>query len=410
MSARRPRRLLAAGLTAAGLLVAAASPGAAAPSARGAATAETRFARALLPRLAASGNAVYSPSSMAVALAMTDAGARGATARQIARVLGASSPAAAAADAGALRRAMPRAVGSGRSAPTLEVANALWTQRGMALEAPFTHTLTGDFGAAPQQTDFAADPQAALGAINGWVSHHTGGIIPDVLPAGSITAQTRLVLANAIYLKARWATPFEKAQTAPGPFTTAHGTSVRVPFMSVSDAARPYAAGVHWQAVELPYAGSSLSLLAILPRGESLAAFEHTLSAGSLAQITGALDPAQRVDLRIPKLHLHTQTALDAPLEALGMRAAFGSGADFSAITHAARLRIGLVEHAADLRLDEAGTVAAGSTVVVAPTDAQPVPRHPISVDLDHPFLLLLRDDASGAVLFVAQVANPAAG
>ena len=116
------------------------------------------------------------------------------------------------------------------------------------------------------------------------------------------------------------------------------------------------------------------------------------------------------VDLRIPRLHIHSQASLNQPLQALGITDAFSPAADFSALTRAARLRIGLVEHAADLRLDEQGTVAAGSTVVVGPTAAEPAPRRPVTVDLDHPFLLLLRDDTSGAVLFVAQVADPASG
>jgi serpin B len=159
-------------------------------------------------------------------------------------------------------------------------------------------------------------------------------------------------------------------------------------------------------AVDLPYRSSSLSLLAILPVGQTLANLERTLTAPSLAALAKALTP-RSVDLRIPKLTLRTQTSLNATLEALGVRAAFSPSADFRGITTAVALQIALVEHAADLKLDEQGTVAAGATVIVGPTAvARPV-TPPVSVDLDHPFLALLRDDRSGAVLFVAAVADP---
>jgi len=391
------------------LAIAAASGSSAAtasPSAAAAANAENGFALALLPRLAGQGNVVYSPYSIDAALTMAAAGARGATAAQLDHVLGASGRDAAVADAGALRRAIAAAVGSGPGAPTLDVANALWTQSGLPLGAPFVATLTDDFGAPPQPTDFSAAPQASLATINGWVSRHTAGIIPAVLPPGAITPATRFVLANAIYLKALWATEFDPSATHPGPFTTASGRQVTVPFMSATAVSYPYAAGHGWVAVDLPYRASSLSLLAILPVGQTLASLERTLTAPSLAALTGTLTP-RSVDLRIPKLALRTQTSLNATLEDLGVRAAFSPSADFRGITTAVALQIALVEHAAYLKLDEQGTVAAGATVIVGPTAvARPV-SPPITVDLDRPFLALLRDDRSGAVLFVAAVADP---
>jgi len=412
----RGRRVAAAAALAAAV-AAVAIPGARAapaapaaqPSAAAAGAAENAFALALLPRLGGGGgNLVYSPYSVAVALAMADAGARGATAAQIATVLHASSPAAELAAVRVLRTAIAAAATPGASAPTLDVANALWTQTGLPIQSSFVVTLGSAFGAPPYRIDFEAAPQAALQTINGWVSSHTDRIIPSVLPPGSITSATRFVLANAIYLKARWATQFDPSKTRPMPFTTGAGRRVSVPFMSADDVLYPYAAGAGYQAVDLPYASSSLSLLALLPVGQSLAALEHTLGAGRLASIVAALRP-QATDLLIPKLHVRTQTSLNAALHELGVTAAFGPGADFRGITTAAPLEISLVEHAADLRLDEQGTVAAAATVVVGPT-AIALPRgRVVTVDLDRPFLLLLREDHSGAVLFVAQVSDPSA-
>jgi serpin B len=408
------RRGVAAALAAAATAtaVALAAPGASgsAPpqsTAQAAANAQNAFALALLPRLAA-GNVVYSPYSIAAALAMAGAGAHGATRSQIVRTLGAATPGANLANVKALRGALDAAVHSGADAPTLDVANSLWTQRTLPIEPPFVATLRSDFGAAPYRADFATAPDGARQTINRWVSQHTAGIIPAVLPEGSITTATRFVLANAIYLKAHWANPFDKSSTRTLPFTTAAHARVNVPFMTAG-AAYPYAGGRHFQAVDLPYASSTLSLLAILPVGEQLDTLERGLTAATLATVANELKTTD-VDLRLPKLHLRTQLSLNSALQELGMTEAFTPDADFSGITRAARLQIGLVEHAADLRLDEEGTVAAGATVVVGPTAiAQPVGR-PVTVNLDRPFLLLLREDTSGAILFVAQVDDPSAG
>lgn len=376
-------------------------------AAASAAKAENGFALALLHQLAGAGNLVYSPYSIDLALTMADAGAEGQTASQIASMLEAPSAGDAASYAGALRDALERAVGSGSAAPTLDVANALWTQSGLALQAPFVATLTDDFGAPPQSTDFAGSPAAALAAINSWVSQHTDALIPDLLGQGSITPQTAFVLANAIYLKARWQSPFATSQTAPAAFTTATGQVLHVPFMNQADTTYGYASATGYQAIELPYSSSSLSMLAILPRGETLARFARRLSAGSLGAIAGALRPAS-VNLSMPKLDLSTQSDLDAPLQKLGMTDAFTGRANFTGVTTQRQLEISLVEHAAVLKVDEQGTVAAGATAIVAPTTAVPVRTRTVDLKLNRPYLLALRDDASGALLFVALVANPA--
>jgi serpin B len=376
-----------------------------------AADAENAFALSLLGQLGGSGNVVYSPYSVDTALTMVDAGAAGPTSAQINHVLGAASSAAATSNAKALRGAVQAAAaGAGAdNAPTLELANALWTQQGVPLQIPFVATLTNAFGAPPQATDFHGAPQAARQTINSWISRHTAGLIPNLLPQGSVSASTVFVLANAIYLKAHWASPFDVQLTHAGPFTTASGTSVSAQFMSANDSAYPYASAANFQAVDLPYRSSTLSLLAILPTGESLARFSSTFNAGALRSLVAALR-LRRVSLRMPKIHLHTQTALNAPLEALGMRDAFGPEANFSGITTQAPLQISLVEHAADLKVDEQGTVAAAATGIVGPTAIAMPPGLPVTLNLDRPYLLLLREDSSGAILFVARVANPDAG
>jgi serpin B len=398
------RASAAAALAATVLALVAQSGSAASPSSTIAVSAENAFALSLLSHLG-SGNVVYSPYSIATALAMADAGAQGRTATQIDRVLGAGSVAGAAAQAAAVQHAVTAAV-SPSGGPQLELANALWTQRGLPLGRRFVATLTQTFGAPPRAIDFASAPDAARQTINSWVSIHTGRLIPSVVPPGAITPATAFVLANAIYLKALWASPFAKSATRTGPFTTPSGAHVSVPFMHASNVRYLYAAGPGYQAVELPYRGSTLAALALLPTGP-LAAFTRTLTASSLDAITSSLT-AREVDLSMPRFRLHTQLSLNAPLAGLGMGDAFGPTADFRGITATRPLQIGLAEHAADLRVDESGTVAAGATVIIGPT-AIAQPTHSVTVDLDRPFLLFLRDAASRALLFVARVEDPGA-
>lgn len=364
----------------------------------------------LLKRLRGQGNLVFSPYSIEAALAMVDQGAAGATAAQIAHVLGVSDAAALAGPNLALSNALQSAVTppSGTKVSDvaqLLIANGLWVQDGLSLQSPFTSTLGQDFGAAPETADFAGDAPAARQAINSWVAAHTGQLIKNLMDPGAVTAQTAMVLADAIYLKAHWASPFEKSMTAPAPFTTAAGR-VRTPFMSQSEASFGYGRGRGYVAVELPYMNSTLAMLAVMPTAGTISAFEHSLTAAGLSHLAGSLKD-RLVDLSMPKLRLKLHTDLSAALSGLGMPAAFSDQADFSGITHDTSLKIAAIEHGADLRLDESGTVAAAATgISLEPTAVAPgLEAH---VSLNHPYLLFLRDDATGAILFAARVADPA--
>ena len=241
-------------------------------------------------------------------------------------------------------------------------------------------------------------------AINTWVSAETHGLIPELFT--SLEPTTRLVLADAVYLKAAWRDPFSKNDTAPAPFYTPGHTS-NVPFMHQT-ATIPYAQGDGWTAVQLPYSSSTLSLLVVLPAG-SLAALEGELDPTLLARIAQGMRPT-RVTLSIPRIHMTLHANLDEALKALGITDAFSPlRANLSRIA-AARLYIGVVEHAADLKVDEAGTEAAAATGVgIQPTLIR-IPRpSPVCFDADRPFLFFLRDDSTGAVLFAGRLLNAAA-
>ena len=351
------------------------------------------------------GNVVFSPYSIETALSMVGSGAAGSTATEIDHVLHTSHPAAVAQGLAAITTRLTAASNT-PDAPRLDVANALWVQSGLTLKKPFTQTLASLFGAAPQSVDFSSAPDAARQTINSRVSAHTAHLIPDLFPAGSITSQTAAVLANAIYLAAHWTNPFERSQTAPGPFYTAAGPTVQVPFMTQTPVVVGYAHRGGYQAVDLPYLHSSLSMLLVMPTPGTLAHFEQGLTAGSLARLARTLS-ARQVELHVPRFEVRFDTQLNSVLSELGMPVAFSNAADFSGIITHPSLKISAVEHAADLRVDEQGTVAAAATgISIEPTAVAPMPATRLT--LDHPFLAFLRDDATGTVLFVAQVTDPA--
>ncbi|MGA2321050.1 MAG: serpin family protein [Solirubrobacteraceae bacterium] len=362
-----------------------------------------------LMRRLGGGNLVFSPDSVAGALAMAGMGAAGRTAEQMASVLQLASPGAFA-DVGQLQSAVAAeqmVAGHGNpQAPTLDIANGLFVQQGYPLRPSFLSGLQESFGAVPQTVDFQnASTTGAVQAINGWVNEHTRGVIPQIL--SSLPSQTRLALANAIYLRAAWAHPFEAHATVSAPFHGQREVTV-VPFMHETEWL-PYGHGQGYAAVELPYLASTLSLLVVLPVGQSVASLQHRLNAGGLAQIVHRL-VSEPVALSLPRFHLAFQAELNRPLEALGMTEAFSEAADFSRIATGEQLKLGLVEHAADFSVDEQGTLAAAATVVtIEPTVARGPIRPKARFDASRPFLFFLRDDRTGTVLFVGRLAEPAA-
>lgn len=358
-----------------------------------------------LPR----GNIVLSPDSVAAALAMTGTGATGRTATEIARVLHLRNPAAFKA-VGNLQRTIARkqaSVGEGHpKAPTLELANGLFLQRDYPIEPAFLSGLQRHFDVVPETVDFAGDPSGSVDTINGWVSDRTRGLIRRLL--ASVSTETRLALANAVYLDADWRHPFEPGNTLRGPFFN-HAGRTSVKFMNMTKLLR-YGSGRGYKAVALPYRASTLSLLVVLPRGQGIGALQRRLGAGGLARLARRLSPRQ-VILSLPRFHLNAQTSLNRVLKSLGMATAFSDFADFSGITTAAPMKIGAVEHAADFTVDEEGTVAAAATAVgIQLASGPPRPLNAVTFNANRPFLFFLRDNRTGAVLFAGRVTKPALG
>ncbi len=355
----------------------------------------------------AAGNLVLSPASIALALSMARAGARGQTATEmdaVLRNLGSDEHAAwlAALDSALKARTGTFSDQSGASQDvTLRIVNAPFAQRGLALQPAYLDALAGRFGAGLRLVDYVNAAEAARQLINGWVSDQTEQRIKELLAQGDLDAMTRLVLVNAIYLKAAWQTPFAEEATAPAPFTRSGGTAVDVPMMH-GGGELPYASGSGWRAVELPYVGGKLSMLVIMP--DDIAAFEGAFSEPVLGSIVGSLSTHQ-VILGLPKFKTESRVELATVLAELGMPTAFTDTADFSGITTAERLFISAVIHQANIDVDEKGTTAAAATAVVMRASA--APAEVVTLTVDRPFLFAIRDTETGAVLFLGRIADP---
>jgi serpin B len=355
-------------------------------------------------------NVFYSPYSISVALAMTYAGARGETERQMANALRFSlaqdhlHPAFNSLDLELARRG-EGAQGKDGEGFRLNVVNAIWGQAGYAFLPEFLDVLAENYGAGLRVLDFSSAPEESRVTINDWVSEQTEGRIEDLIPAGGIDALTRLVLTNAIYFNAAWGQPFEPSLTADGPFHLPGGGEVNVPMMKQTESFG-YTRGEGYQAIELPYDGHELSMVVLLPDAGGFDSFEDALDAGRVDVIVGDLAYRQ-VALTLPRFEVESGFSLADALAAMGMPEAFTSGADFSGMTGDRDLFISEVIHKAFVSVDEAGTEAAAATAVVM--EGLALPEEPVEVTVDRPFIFLIRDVQTGAILFVGRVVDPSA-
>jgi len=396
------------------VLVAAVAPLVASPvraaDAAAAAAGTSRLAWELV-RASGEGNAILSPASVWEALAMTHAGARGETAAEIAAVLGVRDDREQiAAAAAALRGLLAEAKGEKIK---LDIANRIWAQRGQPLEAAFKGLLEAKYGAAAGLVDFSGRPEDARAEINAWVGAHTADKIPELLKSGTVTPLTRLVLTNAIYMKAPWATPFEPSATSPATFTLAGGGSAEVPFMHRMGkmvAGKVETAGGSATLCEIPYDGGRLAMVLVVPeKADGLPAAVGGLRGDwRAAWAKGGTVRNREVTLALPKWTARKPLSLSAALKSLGMKRAFVAGeADLSGMDGGRDLFVSDVVHEGFVEVSEEGTEAAAATGVVVATRAAIIPEEPFEVKADRPFAWAVVERGSGAVLFAGTVTDP---
>jgi len=378
-------------------------------------------------RLAKPGeNLCLSPYSIQSALAMTFAGADGATRDEMEKVLhfpkgdGIHSSLAAlnrglatVATKTAALAAEAKKYGGASEPITLNVANRLFGQTGYEFRAPFLSLVKDRYGAPMEMLNFRKSPEPARKHINGWVESQTHKRIRDLVPPGSIKDDTRLVLVNAIYLKAPWADEFHREATVPEPFHVRGGAAKPVPTMR-RESKYGFAQHKGFRAVSLPYVGRDVHFLILVPDDvNGLAAVEKGLTAATLAEL--AKMPPRPVNLHLPKFRIEPPTVeLGEVFIALGMKTAFdqpAGSANFDRMaprTPDSYLYISKVFHKTFLALDEKGTEAAAATAVVMMEGTAAFERpQPVEVKVDRPFLFAIQHAPSGACLFLGRVTDP---
>lgn len=390
-----------------------------------------RFGLDLLRAQSAPGgeeNALLSPYSIVTALAMTSAGADGATRDEMQRVLhlpadeeatwrGLSALATALTELQAASQRRVEAMrheGAAGDPIELNVANRLFAEARFAFRPAFVATLRERFGAPLEEMDFGQRAEEARQHINAWVAGETRARIQNLIPDGAITGDTRAVLANALYLKAPWEHPFEPRRTEAQPFWVAGQTRVDVPTMRQREHFG-FAQREGATLLALPYEGGDLQLLVLLPdKRDGLAGLEARVTPALLAG--AARLPRRDVVLHLPKFELEPPgMPLGKQLQGLGMKTAFDQPPGSANFDRMAPRRpdeylyISEVFHKTWLSLDEVGTEAAAATaVVMAFATSAPGPRpEPVEVRVDRPFLFAIQHVRSGACLFLGRVTDP---
>ena len=357
-----------------------------------------------------SGDLAISPSSISTAFSLAHAGARGATATELAAVL--HYPPAD--DLHAAFGGVLKTMDLRRNGRTLAVNNALWLQQGLKLKPDYLSLVERHYGAGLQWVDYRGDREAARQRINRWVESKTNNRIRGLLQPTNLTPDTRSILVNTVYFKSDWAVPFNPKATAEGDFTLASGRTTKRRLMHRRlDVA--FAEGGGAKAVALPYRGGETEMVLLLPdRADGLAALEQGLTAAALDGWLAKLRQGrEEVLVTLPRFKVEQRFELVEPLGKLGMRIAFSNAADFSGmkfVNPASRdredwnFKIDDVVHQVFVEVEEKGTEAAAATAItqVIITSAR-IPRPPKIFRADHPFLFLIRDRRTGAILFLGR-------
>jgi serpin B len=351
-----------------------------------------------------SGNLFFSPYSISAALAMVYAGTRGETEQQMAQALHFTLPQERLHPA---FNALDLALASGENENfRLNIANALWGQMGKYFRSDFLDLLAMNYGAGMWLVNFIEDAEGARIRINDWVSERTENKIENLLPLRAVNPLTRLVITNAIYFRASWQFPFPESATTESTFTLLDNSKVTVQMMASEVERFRYAEGEGYQAVELPYDGDA-SMLIILPALDKFSEFEMTLTAERVGEIVGALR-YEYVRLKMPKFRFEKPLDLARTLQEMGMPAAFVPGrADFSGIDGTRDLYITNISHKAFISVDENGTEAAAATAVTIGIIG--LPPRPIEISIDRPFVFMIRNNSTSAILFLGRVLDPTA-
>jgi serpin B len=353
-------------------------------------------------------NLFISPQSITLALSMTYAGAAGTTATAFESTLHQGLSAAryhrAMNDLDRQLTSRGQGVKAADGQPfRLNIANQLFAEKRFTFELPFLDTLAQEYGANVRLMDFLTQPEPSRLQINDWVAKKTEDRIKDLLPERTITRDTRAVLVNAMYFNAAWKTQFDPERSRDVTFHAIDGTSPLTPMMTHSELPARAATVNGVEVVSLPYDGDDLSMLILMPPPGTFTSFEQGLTAQDIDGYVAAL-MSETLELTMPKFELRTSASLNEPLSTLGLGIAFSDDADFSAMSKDAKLAITDVVHQSFVKVNESGTEAAAATGVVVGLTSIPLTR---PVTIDRPFIFAIRDEPTGAIVFLGRYVKP---
>jgi len=345
---------------------------------------------------------VFSPASIHIALGMTYAGAKGTTADEMAKTLhfGANVHD----DFKDLAMSLAKLEAKDQS---FHMANRLFGQSKYDWAKSFLELTDNKYGAGLEPVDFGT-PEPVRKRINGWVEDQTNHKIKDLLPPGSLTPDSRMVLTNAVYFKGAWLHQFEPTATAMRDFAVRGAKSAKVSTMQQS-AWLGLGGNADASVLEMPYSHGDIAMDIILPTDKTgLATFESKLDSGALAKLLATVKPTQ-VDVTLPKFKVRSTVQIKDVLQQLGMKKAFAHDADFTGMVtkRVEPLYIDDIYHQAFVDVDEAGTEAAAATAVVVGTEAVAIPLKATPFHADHPFAWMIRDLKTGEILFYGRVVDP---
>ncbi|AKU91803.1 serpin family protein [Vulgatibacter incomptus] len=384
-------------------------------------------------------NGAISPPSIAAAFSLAVPGANGTTLAELRRALRVGS------DDVAYMRLGHELLQSISDRAELEAASRAFVDDDLSLKAEYERTIASAAGMSFERLPISSDPEGARVRINRWVDQTTKGKIPSLLPPGLVTTRTQLALVSALSLSGSWMHPFKLDDTRPGPFHLLTGQTIEVPMMHAQRRAS-YARVDGVKLLELPFRGD-LSMLFVLPdEGEDDSTGSTGLGLGQLGPRSSAPTPStpanrvapsrpaasakpaktlrqvedaltvetlerwtsrlsrSNVSIAIPRFTVDAPLDLKPPLMSMGIRRAFKEGeADFSKLS-AKRLYIEHAVHRSFVHVDERGVEAGAATALLfGSRGATPMP----SFHADQPFLFLIRDQKTQAILFIGRVTHP---
>ncbi|XP_077537216.1 iris-like isoform X3 [Haemaphysalis longicornis] len=344
-------------------------------------------------------NVVVSPFSIATALSMTLAGARGRTAHEITRLLHTAEFTRV---DGQFWEFLTK-VSSFAPDVTLELANRLYVEETYSILEEYIASLKKFYGSSVAPLSFKTAPETARLAVNDWVEGATKSKIKDLLPSGAVNCDTALVLVNAIYFKGLWNDQFNPRFTSQSQFHTSKNSVKNVDMMFREGRYRVNEDpdGLKASAIEIPYKGGKTSMVILLPDDvEELAELEASLTPGKIADFLKGLG-SRVVELRLPRFKVELETNLKETLQSMGLESLFSESADLSGIDGKGELTVTAAVHKAFVEVNEEGTEAAAASAMVATNRCA---RFVVSFTVDRPFVFLIRSHDPNIVLFIGSV------